>query len=864
MRFLSIFVFVFFTSSACFGQAGKAIKGSKTMYAPLIAEQFGFITENRQWDVQLKSFAASANKSSVSDEELELLSRKPDAHGRPDISKLRNNPVKLNVNYEGNRGTGSVPPDNTLAVSTNGFVISGINSNLFFSRTDGTLILTQALSDFFTDLGLGGGYFDPRIIYDIPSQRFIIVALSGSKSDISHVCIAFSKGEDPSLGWNFYKLKGDLEGEDLWFDYPNIALTEKELYITGNMFTDANQFRYSSIYQISKENGYLGQALAYKSYAKMKYPNSDQNLFNLTPVSSGWTSHDDGGILFLTNDPRGENNIILLCQTSGTLNENPEFQVLDVRNGLTYNISPTAPQKGTTNKLQTGDCRIQYAVQLGDVIHFLLKAKVNDKAGLYLGRYDVVQKKLYTSVYAEDLYYTSYPSLAPMGNSPQDSRMLVQYLRSSSEIFPEQVAMVVEGTAADFQYGESMVIRDGDSFVNALDTENERWGDYSCVARRFFNGLPETWAAGCFGRVRFGTWIGQFIPADADFRDIFANKTVINPGDTITFSYKGTDTLAVWEWTTSGGSLIGTSSAQYDSLGSYNLYLRGVNTKGDSISIVKNNFIHVVNKVFRPEAMFEADKLTAFEGDTIQLRDLSSNQPTKWKWTLTGGTPSSSTEQNPTVVYAKKGQYNVVLNAKNSAGEDVEVKQKYIKVEARPVAPIVNFSADRQELIEGDSVQFTDMSSNQPTSWKWIISGPENDTIYEQNPLVYFNTQGSYDVSLTAGNAAGENTLSIPSYIMVGASSTADQPWIQTSGFYPNPVITDRFYFNFDLITQDRIQFDLYTANGGFVRMLLHKDVKAGRNEFSFNAEMLTAGNYLLHLTNKMGRKLTLPFTVLK
>ena len=36
----------------------------------------------------------------------------------------------------------------------------------------------------------------------------------------------------------------------------------------------------------------------------------------------------------------------------------------------------------------------------------------------------------------------------------------------------------------------------------------------------------------------------------------------------------------------------------------------------------------------------------------------------------------------------QKGQYNVVLNAKNSAGEDVEVKQKFIKIEAKILAPL--------------------------------------------------------------------------------------------------------------------------------------------------------------------------------
>lgn len=864
MKLFSFITLLLWVSNVAFAQEKGIINGSALLSTPRAAHR-NLLTENKEhWDAQVKSFAASVNKSSISEEEMEILRQRPDSHPEPQITRMRNNPVKLNINYEGNRGTGSVPPDNTLAVSTNGFVISGINSNLFFSRADGTVIYTQALSDFFTDLSLGGGYFDPRIIYDIPSQRFIIVALSGSQSDNSTVCIAFSEGEDPGLGWNFYKLPGDILGEEMWFDYPNIAVTEKELYVTGNMFTNQNQFRYSSIYQISKEDGYNGKALTYKHYTKMKEPTSGQTFFNITPVSMGWTTNRSGGIQFLTNDPRGGSNITVLCKTSGTLDQNPKFEIVDIQTGDNYEVSPTVPQKGTTNVLQTGDCRIQYAIELNGVIHFVLKAKVNNRAGLYYGRYDLNDLTLFTSVYAEPNSHVSYPSIAPMGSNPEDSRMMIQYLRSSGDIFPEQVAMVVEGEGDNFVYSDPIVIKDGDSFVNALDTNNERWGDYSCVSRRFYNDLVETWVGGCFGRARFGTWIGQFINSDGDFKDIYASKTVINPGDTIQFNYIGTDTLTSSTWTAEGAVMITDNTARYDSLGSYPLSISAINQKGDTVRLMKNQFIHVVPRVFAPTAQFEADKTLAFEGDTIQLFDKSTNEPTKWKWTLTGGVPSTSNEQNPKVVYAKKGQYNIVLNAKNSAGEDVEVKQKFIKIEAKAVAPLAGFSSDKRELIAGDTVRFTDLSTNNPTSWQWLVEGPVSDTFTDQNPIVVFPIEGSYDVTLKAANDAGENSKKEVGYIQVGSASTQQNEWINTTQFYPNPIVAERFYLQFDLQKADRLKFDVYHANGSYVKSLMNKDIKAGRNEFSFNVDMLGAGTYVLQITSQGNQRLTIPFIVVR
>ena len=42
--------------------------------------------------------------------------------------------------------------------------------------------------------------------------------------------------------------------------------------------------------------------------------------------------------------------------------------------------------------------------------------------------------------------HVSYPSLAPMGKDALDSRTACTHLRSSDAIFPEQVAMVLDGS----------------------------------------------------------------------------------------------------------------------------------------------------------------------------------------------------------------------------------------------------------------------------------------------------------------------------------------------------------------------------------------------------------------------------------
>jgi len=77
---------------------------------------------------------------------------------------------------------------------------------------------------------------------------------------------------------------------------------------------------------------------------------------------------------------------------------------------------------------------------------------------------------------------------------------------------------------------------------------------------------------------------------------------------------------------------------------------------------------------------FKADRTLATVGDNINFTDYSFSTPTSWQWSFPGGTPSSSTAQNPTVTYDTVGIYSVTLIAANAAGGDTLVKSNYIYI----------------------------------------------------------------------------------------------------------------------------------------------------------------------------------------
>jgi PKD repeat protein len=84
------------------------------------------------------------------------------------------------------------------------------------------------------------------------------------------------------------------------------------------------------------------------------------------------------------------------------------------------------------------------------------------------------------------------------------------------------------------------------------------------------------------------------------------------------------------------------------------------------------------------------------------------------------------------------------------------------------IIPVANFTASTQFITVGQSVNFTDISTNNPTSWNWVFTGAATASSTAQNPSnITYNTAGCYEVALTATNTAGSNTSTQTCYINV-------------------------------------------------------------------------------------------------
>lgn len=190
--------------------------------------------------------------------------------------------------------------------------------------------------------------------------------------------------------------------------------------------------------------------------------------------------------------------------------------------------------------------------------------------------------------------------------------------------------------------------------------------------------------------------------------------------------------------------------------------------------------------------------LTAFCDSTcINFTDLSANNPSSWSWSFAGAVPATSSQQNPTnICYNVPGTYDVTLIASNANGSDTITKTGYITVNPCFI-PVVAFVASDTFFCEKKCISFTDLSTNNPTSWSWSFPGASPDTSTLQHPpLICYNTYGSYTVTLTASNALGTDSATYVTYITVNQNPPVPNISVSGDTLTSSPATAYQWYFN--------------------------------------------------------------------
>jgi len=159
---------------------------------------------------------------------------------------------------------------------------------------------------------------------------------------------------------------------------------------------------------------------------------------------------------------------------------------------------------------------------------------------------------------------------------------------------------------------------------------------------------------------------------------------------------------------------------------------------------------------------FSADTTEICEGDVVNFSDASTGVST-WEWSFEGGTPSSSTAQNPTVSYNAAGTYDVELIV-TDGGTISDTLLMVDMIDVSPIPAQANMPAGPLTTCQDEVADYTTDAVPYAVEYTWQVDPTTAGTISGTGTTGTFTASssytGTYDISVRAENMCGDGTWS--------------------------------------------------------------------------------------------------------
>jgi len=128
-------------------------------------------------------------------------------------------------------------------------------------------------------------------------------------------------------------------------------------------------------------------------------------------------------------------------------------------------------------------------------------------------------------------------------------------------------------------------------------------------------------------------------------------------------------------------------------------------------------------------ANFVASNTLPCTGTGVNFSDASAGNPTSWQWSFSGGSPASSTQQNPQgIIYNTPGMYDVTLTVSDGTTTSTLTRQAYIQAFGNPDAPSqpTGDSAFCRGVVQSE---YTTTGAANATDYEWVLNPVESGTL---------------------------------------------------------------------------------------------------------------------------------------
>ncbi len=262
---------------------------------------------------------------------------------------------------------------------------------------------------------------------------------------------------------------------------------------------------------------------------------------------------------------------------------------------------------------------------------------------------------------------------------------------------------------------------------------------------------------------------------------------------------------------------------------------------------------------------------------------MTTNGPESWSWSFPGGTPSTSTLQNPTgITYSATGAYAVSLTTTNSFGSNLKTIVNYIRVAGVPMSQVTTVSPPSGITLlvsaqDPSLYQFVWSSSSSSPTVKYIFKikkvGPSSETNFQSDnsgsDTVISLRKSFLDSLATSFGLTGDSVqctwraaatngldtiISSPNLIKIrripvgiNQISSLIPGEFELYNNYPNP-FNPGTTIKFDIAKSQFVKLAVYNMLGEQVSSLVNQNLTPGSYSVTFDASSLSSGMYFYRI----------------